>query len=1258
MSKSISKKILLFLLIVVASLCFSLSSIANQRAFAAQVGFENTYDTGARVDSEDDIETRRNEILEGIAFYKDALPDDVVLVDEGDEALDLVKSRIENHYGDYDSVSKSLYGNSGLNGLLGIYEVAYNFYNTYVLVDGNGYTQIAVDNDFPASVNSILLANATEYLSEFNAKKFENGDGSDSELYDKTRADAWAQAFVDDANKGLAHAISLNTELATKCDGYLAQIDYYRSYYFSEKFGSAYVNETIYESATDVSEEKAELVKDGILDVFANATDYDKALADMEKAVTDYVATFKDVKTALARAYEEVLARADLNAENPATTEEVLTLCETVFASFETLGTIDSYVKDGEGNPIVIDLKSGHPVGVDKDTGDLKLVGNLLREYITATKRAIDENSADIGDEYGISANKVSGDLIKYAKGMADCLIGYGKLAGEGEEAPTVGGISATQYTYVDGEGNAVKVVTGSDIVKALIDSFTVDGALVLTYNGSHVSTTALSAYKKISTLTYTPEGENPAYTITLTCVDEDGNEVNYFDVAAKLVVREGATPSIERNLYLILKGSKAENATKGLDAEVAKSLEKRVLLYYFTFTVSELQTTGGSYKVLEMDAPISVNITVDFKDKDQLTAIKEKTLAFSYCHTTVNEVYNDIQWGDTTMTFKVSNFLNEAQIAMANTADAPIDWVAILIYGLVGLVAALFLIWLIIVIIKNWKYKVVFYARGGKYNKCIKVKVHEKFNHPAAPKRRGYHFLGWYKDKKCTIKFADSELVKRGNVKVYAKWMANAEYERLEEMYESDNSGFGVPVIIGAPASAEAPVVAPVAAADKKDPQIEKIEAEKLGYEAKKAEEERKTEEVKLQTIREIEEAKKNEEARANAEADAANARAERDQAIADRDALIQEARADERNKTIEEMQTVNTGVAVVDYDEAIAKAKAETEEKLRKEFDEESKARAEEQAKINAELSEKIKALEEANAKALEDEARRQAEEDARIQAAIAAGVAAKLAEAQPAPVAQETPVVEEPAPVEEPAKGFDTDHVFDVLKAEIYSYTDADDLGYGLEASVPACAMKVVGETIELQVNLDASDCAKKGYKVTAGDVLPVKFVLASDDDIDEAEELIEETMLENGLKKTKKAVITEATAETRAQGFEHGVSKDRVADTPEEFYKLLRVYAKSFVLADDSDVEEKVLLKMFLARGRVFMYLAADGANACDDELASQGFKSIMTVKTVDDCKAAIKAISAMMKENGLIRYPSEVKIADDDSLKGFTYTLSK
>ncbi len=372
---------------------------------------------------------------------------------------------------------------------------------------------------------------------------------------------------------------------------------------------------------------------------------------------------------------------------------------------------------------------------------------------------------------------------------------------------------------------------------------------------------------------------------------------------------------------------------------------------------------------------------------------------------------------------------------------------------------------------------------------------------------------------------------------------------------------------------------------------------------------------------------------------------------------------------------------VSEADYHEAIAKAKAETEEKLRKEFDEESKARAEEQAKINEELANKIKALEAANvktdadAKLLEEEARKLAEEarrlaeeeearkqseEERINAAIAEGIAAKLAEL--ASQQPEKPVAEEAAeePAEEVAPAFDTEHVFDELKAEIYSYADADDLGYGLEANVPACAMKVVGDTIELEVNLDLDDLTKKGYKVTKGDKLAVKFVLSSDGDIDEAEELIEETMLVNGLKKASRAVVTSATAETRANGFEHGISKDKVADTPEEFYKLLRVYAKSFVLADDGEVEEKALVKMFLRRGRVYLYLnhEAEGLNACDSEMSALGFKTFMTVKSVDDCKEAVRVISAMMKANGLVRFPSEVKIADEDSTKGFTYTLSK
>ena len=159
----------------------------------------------------------------------------------------------------------------------------------------------------------------------------------------------------------------------------------------------------------------------------------------------------------------------------------------------------------------------------------------------------------------------------------------------------------------------------------------------------------------------------------------------------------------------------------------------------------------------------------------------------------------------------------------------------------------------------------------------------------------------------------------------------------------------------------------------------------------------------------------------------------------------------------------------------------------------------------------------------------------DEQKINEAIAAGVAAKLAELAIEKVVEEKPVEE---PAQEVEAKLDTTKIFDELKAEIYSYADADDLGFGLEAALPACAMKVVDDTVELEVNLELADCAKKGYKVAEGEKLPVKFVVASEDDVDEAEELIAETMLVNGLKKAQKAVVTASEEATRKEGFEYG------------------------------------------------------------------------------------------------------------------------
>ena len=1301
MSKSISKKILLFLLVAITSLCFAVYNLSFKTASADDVDNESVSTESIEGSSEQDSESisiavdantdqavindRIDEIHNKITAYKDLFNSiaeqnagHLIVVDANDAILDYVDGLLQASLsrGDYSAITAYLYGDCGLHGLLGIYEVAYEFYNNYVAVDAElGLTKVAIDNNLTLSVDKKLISEAllklvgdsSQNKKGYSASQFEIYSGS-SYSYSKSGATDWRDS---NGKLVLDNAKALQAELDKAREQTEKELDYLRSYYFSAKFGLEYSNLTVYESEEDVSEAKLGEIKAKIASIFSSEADYDTATTSIKAEATAYKALFVDLQTALARAYADIHTKSNLSAEEAESTAVLLEMCEEAFKSFEALETVMGYVKgtDGEFHEIEIDLKSGNPVGQENDNlGDLKVALNLMNEYKSLVKRAIEESENALKVDFGVSSEKLASTYVNYAKGLADCLTGYyGKLTPAGEEAPTHStGYKANQYSYVNENGETVEVVYGSDIVKAFKASPFCDGALVIVENGASKKSTKLDEFKLKSTVVDNSSSKD--YEVSLTCIDAEGNEVNYFNSDAKLVAREGATPAIERNLYLILRGNRIEDGTSNFDESIKEStreyLNGRVLKYYFTFTVSSSVIKDGKLSVLEFDEPLTVKITIKFNNAEDFAAMKDQTCALSYCHTKVNAVYSDIEWGDLTMTFNVSNFANQAQIAIATKGESPINLPTLIAIGLVGLIVALFLIWIIVAIIKNWKYKIVFNARGGKFNSCIKVKVHEKFNHPAPPTRRGYKFLGWFLDSKCTVRFAISELNKRGNVKVYAKWISNEEYEKLNEKYAGATAVAGVGSVLLDPT-----VVV------KKDAQIEKIEAEKLSYEAKRAEEERKTEEVKLQAIREIDEAKKNDEARAKAEQEAIDAKAELKKSLAERDDLIRSERADERAKCIEEMQSMNV-VSDVDYQEAIAKAKAETEEKLRKEFDEEAKARAEEQAKINEELSNKIKALEDAKAKAEEEakakeesdrlaaeemakrlaeeeEARRKAEEE-RINTAIAAGLAAKLAEidAQKVEAPVEEPVVEDVAPA------FDTDHVFDVLKAEIYSYADADDLGYGLEANVPACAMKVVGDTIELEVNLDLDDCAKKGYKVATGEKLPVKFVLASDDDIDEAEELIEETMFVNGLKKTKEAVITVATEETRTQGFEYGLSKDKVADTPEEFYKLLRVFAKSFVLADDGDVEEKTLIKMFLSRGRVYLYLNhdAEGLKACDSEMV--GFKAFMTVKSVEDCKEAMALISAMMKANGLVRFPMEVKIAEEDCAKGFTYTLSK
>ncbi|MBQ7373792.1 MAG: InlB B-repeat-containing protein [Clostridia bacterium] len=1157
MTKSISKKILLFLLSAFTVVCVSLFAFSGFSVKAAG-DYQNTYGSQS-VSSETEAELRKAELLGLIDQYKANLNDKIKVSDdaywvfdvkegsggiviEGEAvtgAVDKIDYEISKE--NWDAVNKSLFGDEGLNGILGIYEKVYAFYSTHVVKGVDGYCQVAKDNGMTRYTNDDLIASATEYLKNTKLQNFAQNN------YKVAYADIWVNDFsintltklVSDSDKQKLEVVEFET-----------QVEYYRSFYFSERYDRSYVNKAVYGSSTNVDEEEAQKVVDNIEAIFAESATYADAKRLMAKAVDDYVKQVGGVKTVLERACDEIEERSNKNSQSYLRPSKIVEACENAFANHEGLGTLQHYKKGEDGEFIQIDLKTGKPVGDTTDMGDGAVLNRVLIKYKEALKSVINDEKQKVLDSnaYGISAGSKISDYVTYAKVLIESLGTYGVLP-EIANADAVADVGvqgysvATRYSYGEKE-----VINGSDIVNAFKDSFTVDGALVVKYNDQTVSSKSLEEYRLKSSLVYEKKDMSGKveYSVTLTCVDKNGEEVNYFDGEAVLNVIEGASAAVERNIYLVLKGSKFKKATEGLTDDDKALLKDKVFFNYYTLVVSSPKFAGGKLDVLEMDKAIRVQVTFDFKDSDVLEKIKEKVIAFSYDHTMINNVYSDVSWGDTTMKFTISDFTNQAQFALANVGKNPIDWLWLGLIALAGVIVLFFVIWLIVAIVKNRKFKIFFNACGGKYNTTIKVKLHEKFNHPAAPTKPGYVFLGWYLDLKCTVKFAMTELSKKGNLKVYAKWISEEDFNELNEEYE--NAVKPEETVVPVPEVVSAPEVAPET-----------------------------VEETVTETVEEP---------------------------------------VEEVVEVVEEV-VEETSAEGVDFESAIEKAKAETEEKLRQEVEK---------------LERKIEAL----------EASRVCEAPAQEE---------KAEEVAPEVVEEET---------DECHADFDVVHAFDVLKAEIYSFTDADDLGYGLDAKVDACALKVVGDTVELEVNLDLEDCLKKGYNVVKGDKLAVKFVVCCDCKLDEAFELIGETMFVNGLEKTRKAVETASTEETRLNGFEYGVTKEKVADTVEEFYKLLRVYTQSFVLADDGDVEEKALVKMFLARGKVYAYLnyTAEGLNACDDEMAKEGYKSFMTVKNADDCRKALALIGAMMKENGLVRFPSKVEIAGSDCKQGFTYSLKK
>ena len=68
-------------------------------------------------------------------------------------------------------------------------------------------------------------------------------------------------------------------------------------------------------------------------------------------------------------------------------------------------------------------------------------------------------------------------------------------------------------------------------------------------------------------------------------------------------------------------------------------------------------------------------------------------------------------------------------------------------------------------------QYKVIFKENGGTTVKDLSVKANTTITKPTAPTRKGYKFVGWYKNSKCSVKWNFSKDKITAKTTLYAKW-------------------------------------------------------------------------------------------------------------------------------------------------------------------------------------------------------------------------------------------------------------------------------------------------------------------------------------------------------------------------------------------------------------------------------------------------------------------------------------------------------
>lgn len=210
------------------------------------------------------------------------------------------------------------------------------------------------------------------------------------------------------------------------------------------------------------------------------------------------------------------------------------------------------------------------------------------------------------------------------------------------------------------------------------------------------------------------------------------------------------------------------------------------------------------------------------------------------------------------------------------------------------------------------------------------------------------------------------------------------------------------------------------------------------------------------------------------------------------------------------------------------------------------------------------------------------------------------------------------------------------------------------------------------IQLNLALNPEALKKEGVNVIASKEkrfaeIPAQINISTEEHFATALQLVKRVILAKGLQKVEDYEAgVPSTAEERKNGFTYSINNERVASTAEDYFELLRIALKSYVMEEDNGMfkpgDKLTLARIYITNEVACLHLPALKGDKAFKPAADARFEDtpvIVKILAPRDILEAYDLIDKVMTANGFTKCPENANDLQDVKVpetNGFAYTI--